>query len=146
MPSTATPYLCVDGAGAALEFYRRAFGAEEVERWTGDDGRVGHAEFRIGSAAFYLADEHPEAGVRGPLALGGTPVSFALLVPDADAVFQRAVDAGATVDRPVAEQAFGERAGWLFDPFGHRWGVMSRTEDLDRDETRRRVSGEYDIT
>lgn len=96
-----TPYLIVDGAAAALEFYLKAFGAVEDSRWTDAGGRTGHAQFTIGGAVFYLADEHPESGIRGPRSLGGSSVSLMLEVPDADAALDRAAAAGAAVDHPT---------------------------------------------
>ena len=102
--STLTPYLCCADAVAAIAFYQAAFGAVEVERWTADDGRIGHAQLDVRGSAVYLADEHPEIGVVSPTTLGRTPVSFVLAVPDADAAVDRAVAAGATVERPVTDQ------------------------------------------
>lgn len=141
-----TPYLTAAGAAEALEFYTAAFGASEDSRWTGKDGRIGHSQFSIGEAVFFLADEHPEVGVLGPKTLGGTPISLLLEVADADAVFDRAVAAGATVDRPVADQPFGDRNGWLFDPFGHRWGITARRAELSDGELREKVGDTYEIT
>ncbi|GAA4954692.1 VOC family protein [Streptomonospora halophila] len=143
---TLVCYLCVDGADAAISFYRRAFGAVEDERWTGGDGRVGHARITVEGAPVYLADEHPELGLRGPRAAGGTPVSLMLTVADADAVFEAALAAGATAERPVADQPYGMRTGWLRDPFGHRWGISSRVAEVSGEELRKRVGDSYTIT
>jgi PhnB protein len=134
--STLTPYLCCTDASAAIAFYACALGAAEVERWTADDGRIGHAELDIDGHAVYLADEHPEIGVVSPTTLGRTPVSFVLVVPDADAAVARAVDAGATVERPVTDQPGGRRAGWIVDPFGHRWNLSATTVPADVPEGR----------
>jgi len=119
---TATPYLCVADTAAALDFYRRAFGAVETMRVTQPDGRIGHAEIRVGGAPIFISDEYPEIGVRAPASLGGSPVMVVLDVPDVDAAYARAVAAGATVDRPVAgPSGVSPRNGKLTDPFGHRW-------------------------
>jgi PhnB protein len=144
--STVIPYLAVADAAAAIEFYRRVFGATETMRMTARDDRVGHAELDIGGARVMLADEWGEIGVHGPRHYGGTPVALVLDVPDVDEVFARAVAAGATVERPVADQFHGERSGWLVDPFGHRWNVGTKTEDLTTDQLRDRVAGEYTIS
>jgi len=118
-----TSYLCANGADAAIDFYKRAFAAEEAgERYIESDGRIGHAQFRIGGTNFYISDESPSLGVVSPLALSGVAVSFSMSVPDADVAFKRAIDAGARVDRPLKDEPFG-RSGWLVDPFGHRWNI-----------------------
>lgn len=123
---TVTPYLAVDDARAALAFYERAFGAvATTEPIVMDDGRVGHVEFDVGGAAFMLADAHPEIGAPSPAALGGTSVSLTLEVGDPDAVVDRAVAAGATLARPLADSDHG-RNGVVVDPFGHRWLVHGR--------------------
>ncbi|WP_328471085.1 VOC family protein [Actinoplanes sp. NBC_00393] len=119
------PYLCCADAAAAIDFYTGVFGATEVQRWAGDDGRIGHAELALAGEPLYLADEHPEIGVRSPRSIGGTAVSLVLIVPDADAVVAAAVTAGAVVERPVKVEDDGSRGGWLVDPFGHRWRVES---------------------
>jgi PhnB protein len=127
LPASVVPYLAVNGGAAALEFYSRAFGARETFRITNDDGTLGHAEFIIGQARFFLADEWPVMGVRSPLSLGGYSVSLAITVDDADAYVARLADAGATVERPVDDGPEpGMRAGWVIDPFGHRWHISSR--------------------
>jgi len=123
MPAKLIPYLAVSDARAAIDFYARAFGAIEKFRLE-QDGRIGHAELRIGDEAFYLSDEWPEMKVLGPDKLPGTAVSLVLEVPDVDSAFERAISAGATVERPVTEQDYG-RSGWLVDPFGHRWSLYS---------------------
>lgn len=124
-----TAYLCADGAAAAIDFYRRAFGAEERYRLPGPDGRLGHAEITIGATTLMLSDEWPEMGVHSPKSLGGYSVSFVLDVPDADAAFERAVAAGATVERPLKDEPYG-RSGWVIDPFGHRWSIMTANPDF----------------
>jgi PhnB protein len=137
-----TAYLCVHDADAAIDFYARAFGAKQRLRLTGDDGRVGHADLAIGDASFMLSDEWPEGNVVSPKTLGNTPVALHLRVADVDAFFTQAVAAGATVERDVADQVYGERGGVLRDPFGHRWFVATQTEALSNDEVRRRFEGE----
>jgi PhnB protein len=141
-----TPYLCCADAAAAIDFYTSVFGAVERQRWTADDGRIGHAELELAGHQLFLADEHPEIGVRGPLTLGGTAVSFVLPVPDADATVADAVAAGATVERPVTSQDDGARSGWIIDPFGHRWNIHTPTEPVSLDELRARVGDQYTIT
>lgn len=121
-----TPYLMVADARAALAFYEDAFGARAVsDPIVMDDGRVGHAEIDINGSVLMLADEFPEMGLVGPLRRGGTSVSLVVYVPDVDATFARAVALGATPERPPADQFHGSRAGWLVDPFGHRWSIST---------------------
>ncbi len=115
------PYLCVRGAAAAIDFYTQVFGAEETLRMTSPDGRVGHAELKIGPATVMLADEHPEYGIRSPLAFGGTGTTIHLHVDDVDALTARAVAAGATVLREPTDYEHGERQSRIRDPFGHEW-------------------------
>lgn len=136
--TTLSPYLSVHDAAAAIDFYVRAFGAVERYRLTGTDGRVGHADLDIAGNTIMLADEFPEAGVRGPIALGGSPVLMHLQVPDADAAVARAVEAGARIVRPVEDQFYGERGGTVADPFGHVWMVQSHIEDVTPGEMSRR--------
>ncbi len=124
-PAKVVPYLAVNGAAEALAFYTQAFGAEEVMRME-LDGKIGHAEFRIGEATFFLADEWQPMKVLSPLTLGGYSVSLAIVVTDADAFVQHLADCGATVERPVEEgPAEGQRAGWVIDPYGHRWHISA---------------------
>jgi PhnB protein len=120
-----TPYLAVRGAAEALAFYQKAFGAQVADQMTDDEGRIGHAEIRIGDGRIYLADEHPEIGFISPASLGGSAVMIEMTVPDVDSVMQRAVDAGATVARPAADQDYGWRNGKLLDPFGHTWMIST---------------------
>ncbi|MPZ21956.1 MAG: VOC family protein [Dehalococcoidia bacterium] len=123
--ASVTAYLCAKPSADAIDFYKRAFGGDEPgERILNEDGSIGHAEIVIGDTSLYIADEWPEGGHLSPQRLKGSPVSFVLAVEDADATFQRAVDAGATVDRPPMDEPYG-RAGWVIDPFGHRWSVTS---------------------
>src|SRR6185437_8515874 len=136
--TTATPYLSVRGAAAAIEFYKKAFGATEVARLMQPDGRVGHAEINIDGARIMLADEFPEIGFRSPESLGGSSVNIHLDVPDVDAVASRALAAGAKVVRPVEDQFYGDRSGQLSDPFGYTWTVSTHKETLTPEEMQRR--------
>ena len=124
MNTTVTAYLCCDGAGKAIDFYKAAFGAEEIARYPEPDGRLGHAEFRIGETILFISDEFPEFNAKSPHSLGGSAVALVIRVPDADAAFAKAVSAGATIDRPVVDTPPG-RGGWLRDPWGHRWSVVT---------------------
>jgi PhnB protein len=135
-----TPYLVVDGAARALEFYRQVFGATERMRMPGPGGKIGHAEINIGDSVVMLADEHPEMGARGPRAFGGAAVSLHLYVPDADATVKKAVAAGAKVVRPVEDKFYGDRMGSIEDPFGHHWHVSTHKEDVSPDEMARRAA------
>jgi PhnB protein len=137
---TATPYLIVKGAASAIEFYKKAFGATELLRMVQADGRVGHAEIKIGDSPILLADEFPEMGARGPQSLGGSPVSILLYVEDVDALFSRAVAAGAKVLRPVQDQFYGDRSGGVTDPFGHLWYIATHKEDVSPEELKKRAA------
>ncbi len=137
---SATPYLIVDGAARALDFYKRVFGAQERMRMPGPGGKVGHAEITIGDSVLMLADEHPEMGARGPRALGGSPVSVVLYVEDVDATVKAAVAAGAKLLQPVADKFYGDRSGTIEDPFGHHWHVSTHVEDVPPDEMGRRAA------
>jgi len=138
---SVTPYLIVKGGAQALDFYARAFGAVERLR-IGGDGRIGHAEITIGDSCVMLADEHPEIGALSPTTVGGAPVSLHLYVEDVDAVVARAVAAGATLTRPVADQFYGDRVGGITDPFGHRWSVVTHKEDVSPEELQRRAAAQ----
>jgi PhnB protein len=135
-----SPYLIVDNAPRALEFYKKAFGAKELMRHAGPDGRIGHAELRIADSIIMLADEHPEIDARSPKSIGGTPVSLHLYVKDVDAVARQAVGAGARVVRAVQTQFYGDRNGTLADPFGHQWHLSTHVEDVSPAELRRRAA------
>jgi PhnB protein len=134
-----TPYLVVGDAAKAIEFYRGAFGAEEIMRMGEPGGKVGHAELRIGDSVVMLADEHPEVDARSPETIGGSPVSIVLYVEDSDAVYDRAVKLGATAERPVENQFYGDRAGTVRDPFGHRWHIHTTVEEVSPQEMERRM-------
>lgn len=135
---TLTPYLIVNDAAGAIDFYRRAFGAKEVMRLASPGGKVGHAEVQIGDSRIMLADEFPEMGARGPEAYGGTPVSLLLYVNDVDAVYQQAIAAGGKAIRGVQDQFYGDRSGMLADPCGHVWTVATHKEDVSPAEITRR--------
>ena len=135
---SVTPYLIVDGAAAALAFYRNAFGAEELFRMPMGE-RIGHAEMRIGDSTVMLADEWPDMGYVGPKTRGGSTVILMIYVPDVDAVFARAVAAGAIEERAVQDHFYGDRSGNLVDPFGHRWTIATHVEDVSPAEMQRRM-------
>jgi PhnB protein len=135
-----TPYLQVDGASAAIDFYTKVFGATERMRMPSPGGKVGHAELEIGDSLIMLADEFPEMGVLGPKTIGGTPVTISLYVEDVDDVFERAIAEGAISVRGVENQFYGDRAGQLEDPFGHRWSVATHVEDVPPDEMAKRAA------
>jgi PhnB protein len=134
-----TPYLMVDGASAAIDFYTSVLGAKERMRMPGPNDRLGHAELEIGNSVIMLTDEFPDMDVRGPRALGGTPVTLHVYVEDADSVFDRAVQSGAKPLRPVEDQFYGDRSGQFEDPFGHRWNVATHVEDVPPDEMMKRA-------
>jgi PhnB protein len=134
----AVPYLSCKNAAGAIDFYKKAFGATELMRMAQPDGRVGHAEIQIGAARIMLADEFPEMGFRSPRSLGGSPVGIHIYVADVDALADRAVAAGATLLRPVADQFYGDRSATLEDPYGHRWFFATHKEDVSPEELRRR--------
>ena len=136
---SVTPYLLVRDAAKALAFYHDAFGADEVMRFEGPPGRIAHAEVRIGDSHVMLADENPDEGFVGPQTLGGAGVSLMVYVQDVDATFARAVAAGATARRPVADQFYGDRVGTLADPFGHVWSIATHREDVPPEEMERRM-------
>jgi PhnB protein len=136
---TATPYLAVDDAAEALEYYKKAFGAKERSRMEAPDGKIGHAEIQIGDSLVMLSDPFPQASTRTPKELGGTTASVFLYVEDVDAFVQRAVDAGATVAMEVADQFWGDRFGTITDPFGHVWSVATHIEDVPPEEMAERA-------
>ena len=136
---TVTPYLIVDSATAAIDFYTRAFGAEELFRFE-HEGTIGHAEVRIGTSVVMLADAMPEMGYRSPSAYKGSPVSLMLYVEDSDEVFNRAVTLGAEVVRELRDEFYGDRSGNIKDPFGHVWTISTHKEDVAPDEMQRRFA------
>ena len=130
----------VKGASQAIEFYKRAFGAEEIKRLPGPDGKsLIHAELKIGNSRLLLVDEFPEMDCRGPRSVGGSPVSIHMFVDDADAAFDKALAAGAEVRTPLADQFWGDRYGVLTDPFGHIWSIATHKEDLTPQEIGKRA-------
>ncbi len=139
---TVTPYVTIKGAAKAIEFYKEAFGATEIFRWADPDGSIRHAEVVIGSSPVMLTDEAPEFGMAGPQSLGGSPVHMFLYVEDVDAVFSRAIAAGATELMPVEDSEDGDRRGGVTDPFGHVWYIATHIEDISREELQKR----YDDT
>ena len=132
---TATPYLVVNDAAEAIDFYTRAFGAKELMR-VEDNGRISHAQFRIGNSRFMLSDEHPETGVRGPRSYGGSPLRIFLYVENVDTFVGRAVAIGAKLQQPVDERRYGDRSGSLEDPFGYTWHVATHRRDVTPEEIR----------
>ena len=134
------PYLRLQRAAEAIEFYKQAFGATELFRLSEPGGRIGHAEIRIGTTTLMLADEYPEYGIVGPQTLGGTTFAIHLHVDDADAWMERAVQAGAVITRPATNLFYGERSGAVRDPFGHEWLIGHPTEDVSVDEMQRRYT------
>ena len=134
-----TPYLCIDGAAKAIEFYTQVLGATEKMRMDGPDGKIGHAELTFGDSVLMLADEYPDMGFLSPARLGGAAVTLHLYVEDVDALFERALAAGAKSLRPVENQFYGDRSGQFEDPFGHRWNVATHVEDVDPEEMARRA-------
>lgn len=135
-----TPYLIVRGAARALDFYAKAFGAKELARFPAPDGKIAHAEIRIGDGVCMLADELPEQGYRSPDTLGGSSVSLLFYVTDVDALFARAAGAGGVVQRPPQDQFYGDRTATIVDPFGHTWTIATHVEDVSREEMRLRMA------
>ena len=131
---TVTPSLIVAGAAKAIDFYKKALGAEELMRFPGPDGKIMHAEIRIGDSVIMLGDEMPDQGAKGPKAYGGTSVSFFVYGENVDAAWKRAVDAGAKPVMPLADQFWGDRTGCLEDPFGHNWWLAQHIQDLTPEE------------
>jgi PhnB protein len=135
-----TPYLIIDGAARAIDFYRRAFDAKELMRIPSPHDQIGHAEIKIGDSVIMMADEHPEMDARSPTHFGGSPVTILLYVEDVDNQFKQALAAGATEVRPVADQFYGDRSGTLKDPFGHNWHLSTHKEDVSMEEMSRRMA------
>jgi PhnB protein len=135
-----TPYLCCDGAAAAIDFYTSVLGATEKVRMGAPGGKIGHAELELGESIVMLADEHPEMGFLGPKSVGGTPVTISVYVENVDEVFERALAEGASAERPVEDQFYGDRTGQFQDPFGHRWHVATHVEDVPPEEMQKRAA------
>jgi PhnB protein len=136
---TVTPYLIIRGAKQALEFYANAFGAEEAFRMENDKGKIGHAEIKIGNSMIMLADESEETHHKSPQTLGGSPVTICLYVEDCDSLFNRAVQAGAKIDRPLQNMFYGDRTGGVTDPFGYSWFISTHVEDVSPEEMEARM-------
>ncbi|NRF68279.1 VOC family protein [Aquincola sp. S2] len=141
--SSITPYLTIKGAAEAIDFYKKAFNAEEVMRMNMPDGLVGHAEIRIGGSVIMLHDENPQWKALSPKTIGDSASAIMLYVPDCDTVFQRAVANGATVTMPVEDQFYGDRCGNVTDPFGHKWCIATHIEDVEPDEIARRAKKKF---
>lgn len=137
--NSITPYLIIKGAAQAIDYYKNVFGATEIMRIAQPDGRIGHAELKIGNSHIMLADEFPEMDHRGPLSYGGSSVSILVYVEDVDAIVDRAVAAGAKIIKPVKDQFYGDRSGFIQDPFGHLWGVATHKEDVSTQEMQERM-------
>jgi PhnB protein len=137
---SVTPYLIIKGAADAIEYYKKAFGATELFRMPQPDGKIGHAEIKIGDSPIMIADEFPEMNYLGPQSLGGTAVSILLYVDDVDTVFPRALSEGGTEQKPLQDQFYGDRSGTLKDPFGHVWTIATHTEDLSPEEIGKRAA------
>ncbi len=138
-----TPYLIVDGAAAAIDFYKSVLGATERMRMGGPEGKVGHAELEIGNSVVMLADEHPELGARSPRSIGGSPISLMLYVEDVDTTVSQAVEAGAKLTKPVEVQFYGDRTGGVEDPFGHAWYIATHVEDVSPEELQKRAAAQH---
>jgi PhnB protein len=139
MPQNAlSPYLIVNNAVEALAFYAKAFQAKELFRLTGPDGKVGHAELELGGGRFMIADEYPDFGALSPATVGGTPVTLHLYVENVDQFIARAAKNGASVLRPAKDEFFGDRTGTIVDPFGHKWQIATRKENVSPKEMQRR--------
>ncbi len=136
---SVTPYLVIKGAARAIDFYKQVLGATELFRMPAPDGRIGHAELKIGNSAIMLADESPEMGYRGPQTLGGTAVSLMVYLERVDDTFRQAIAAGAKEMQPVKDQFYGDRSGTFEDPFGHVWTVATHVEDVPPEELSRRA-------
>jgi PhnB protein len=139
--NSITPYLIIRGAAQAIEYYKSVFGATEVFRMDQPDGRVGHAELQIGNSRIMLADENPSlgAGHASAASIGASPVSLYLYIPDVDSVVERAASSGAKVLKPVEDQFYGDRSGFIQDPFGHLWGIATHVEDVSPQQLEERM-------
>jgi len=137
---TITPYLCIKGAAAAIDFYKKAFGARELFRMAAPEGKIGHAELQIGDSRFMLADEYPEMNFKSPKSLSGSPVNLHIYVEDVDAFVDKAVAGGVKVIRPLRNEFYGDRTASLEDPFGHSWSVATHVEDVPPEEMEKRAA------
>jgi PhnB protein len=137
---SVTPYLFIRGAGGAIDFYKKVFGATEIVRMAGPIGQIMHAEIKIGDSMIMLADENPKAGAMSPQTAGGISVSLHVYLENVDAVVQKAVDSGAKLLRPLQNQFYGDRSCTLIDPFGHMWSVATHVEDVSPEEMKKRMA------
>ena len=140
---TVTPYMTVRDCAAAIEFYRRAFGAEKTMQLDMPDGKIAHAEIRIGDSIVMMTEENEAWGNKSPQALGGSPMFLMIYVPDVDASFKKAIGAGATEVQPVKDQFYGDRSGTLKDPYGFQWTLSTHIEDVSTEEAQRRMEAEF---
>jgi len=140
--SSVTPYLIFNGASDAIDFYKKAFGATEILRMPRPDGKIGHAEVKIGDSMIMLADEHPEMGALSPKSIGGSPITFYLYVENVDHVVEQAVAVGAKLFRPVTTQFYGDRSGGVEDPFGYKWYIATHVEDVSEEELQKRAAAQ----
>ena len=134
------PYLIVDGAGGAIDWYTKTLGAKELVRMPMPGGKIGHAELKLGDSIVMLADEFPDMGARSPKTIGGSPVTICVYVEDVDAVYDAAVQGGATVLQPLENKFYGDRAGQVEDPYGHVWNLMTHVEDVSPEEMQKRMA------
>lgn len=139
---SVTPYLIIKGAAEAIDFYKKAFGATELFRMD-HEGKIGHAEIKIGDSPVMLADEHPAMGYVSPKTLGGTPVSLMIYVDDVDTTYKRAIEAGGVEVKPIQDQFYGDRSGTLTDPYGHVWTVATHKEDVTPEEMDKRMAAAH---
>lgn len=140
---SVTPYLIVKGASDAIEYYKNAFGAVELFRMAAPDGKVGHAEIKIGDSPIMLADEYPEMGFVSPATIGGSPVGIMIYVEDVDTVYKRSIEAGGKEIKPLQDQFYGDRSGTFKDPFGHVWTIATHKEDVPEEEMKRRAAAAH---
>ena len=140
---SVTPYLSIKGAAAAIDYYKEVFGATELFRMGGPDGKIGHAEIKIGNSPIMLADEYPEMEFVSPQTLGGTPIGLMIYVDDVDTMFKHAISGGAKEVKPLQNQFYGDRSGTLRDPFGHVWTVATHIEDVAPEEMERRAAAAH---
>jgi PhnB protein len=140
---SVTPYLIIKGAADAIEYYKKSFGATELFRMPTPDGKIGHAELKIGDSPIMLSDEHPDLGHVGPQTLGGTPVGIMIYVDDVDTIYKRAISGGGQEIKPLQDQFYGDRSGTLKDPFGHMWTVATHVEDVAPAEMEKRMAAAH---
>jgi len=138
---TVTPYLICDGASQAIEFYKKAFGAVEAVRMAMPNGKIGHAELKIGDSFIMLADDSPEYAAYSPQHYGGSPISVLLYVPDTDATVAQAVSVGAKITRPLKDEFYGDRTATIVDPFGHTWYIHTHMKDVTPEEMKKAMQG-----